>query len=50
MRLLSVDHVNVTRFDTKTGSIEGRLAGVSFIVKVGLQEERGATHHPSVRL
>ena len=27
VRLLSVDHVNVTGFDPKTGSIEGSLAG-----------------------
>jgi hypothetical protein len=40
VRLLSVDHVNVTGFDTKTGSIEGSLAGVSFIVNVALGAKR----------
>jgi len=38
LRLLWIDHVTVTRFDSKTGTIEANLAGVNFVVNVSLQE------------
>jgi hypothetical protein len=38
LRLLWVDHVTVTRFDSKTGTIEANLAGVNFVVNVDLEE------------
>jgi hypothetical protein len=34
VRLLYVDHVTVTAFDVETGTIEGALAGVKFVVSV----------------
>lgn len=40
LRLLSVDHVAVTRFDSKRGTIEANLAGVNFVVNVSLEETR----------
>ena len=36
VRLLSCDHVTITGFDVETGTIEGSLAGVGFIVNVSL--------------
>jgi hypothetical protein len=36
VRLLSVDHVTVTGFDPKTGTVAGTLAGVSFVVTVSV--------------
>jgi hypothetical protein len=36
---LWIDHVTVTRFDAKTGTIEANLAGVNFIVNVSLATE-----------
>ena len=36
VRLLAVDQVTVTGFDVTTGTIEGTLAGVSFVVNVSL--------------
>jgi hypothetical protein len=38
LRPLWIDHVTVTRFDAKTGTIEANLAGVNFIVNVSLDE------------
>lgn len=34
VRLLSVDGVTITRFDAETGTLEGNLAGVHFVVNV----------------
>ena len=34
VRLLWVDHVAVTAFDVETGTIEGVLGGVNFVVSV----------------
>ena len=41
LRPLWVDHVTVTGFDAKTGTIEASLAGVNFVVNVGLGELPG---------
>ena len=42
LRPLRVDHVTVTGFDVKTGTIEASLAGVNFVVNVSLGEKKGA--------
>lgn len=34
VRLLAVEGVTITRFDPKTGTLEGSLAGVTFVVNV----------------
>ena len=34
VRLLWVDHVAVTAFDVETGTIEGVLGGVNFVVNI----------------
>ena len=39
LRPLWIDHVTVTRFDAKMGTIEANLAGVNFIVNVSLKED-----------
>jgi hypothetical protein len=36
VKLLSVEGVTVTGFDAKTGTLMGSLAGVNFVVSVGL--------------
>jgi hypothetical protein len=36
---LAVDGVTVTRFDPKTGMLEGRLAGVTFVVNVSTEPQ-----------
>jgi hypothetical protein len=36
VRLLWVDHVTVTAFDVKTGTIMGNVAGVEFVVSVSV--------------
>jgi hypothetical protein len=40
VRLLSVDGVTITRFDPKTGTLEGHLAGVNFVVNRHHSSER----------
>ena len=35
----SYEHVTVAGFDAKTGTLEGSLAGVSFVVNVSLREQ-----------
>ena len=34
MRLAEIDHVTISGFDAKTGTINGKLAGVNFVVSV----------------
>jgi hypothetical protein len=34
VRLWSIDGVTITRFDPTTGTLEGKLAGVTFVVNV----------------
>ena len=41
LRPLWVDHVTVTGFDVKTGTIEANLAGVNFVVNVSLGAKQG---------
>ena len=41
LRPMWVDHVTVTGFDPKTSTIEGNLAGVTFIINVTLGEKPG---------
>jgi hypothetical protein len=36
LRLSSVDGVTITRFDARTGTLEGNLAGVTFVVNVSI--------------
>ena len=47
---LWIDHVTVTKFDAKTGTIEASLAGVNFVVKVSLGKRPGpAIAQPSTQ-
>jgi len=39
VRLLSVEGVNIAGFDAKTGTLVGSLAGVNFVVNVGLAQQ-----------
>jgi hypothetical protein len=34
LKLAAIDGVSITRLDAKTGTLEGRLSGVSFVVNV----------------
>jgi hypothetical protein len=34
LKVAAIDGVTITRFDAKTGTLEGDLAGVSFVVNV----------------
>jgi hypothetical protein len=45
LRNLSCEQVTLAGFDAKTGTIEGNLAGINFVVNIGLAEkaaQRGA--------
>jgi hypothetical protein len=42
LRPLWVDHVTITGFDAKAGTIEASLAGVNFVVNVSLEQPDGA--------
>jgi len=37
VRLLAVDGVAITRFDAETGTLEGNLAGVNFVVNISTE-------------
>ena len=41
VRLLAVEGVTIAGFDAKTGTFVGSLAGVNFVVKVGLAPQGG---------
>jgi hypothetical protein len=41
VRTLSVDQVTVAGYDAETGTLEGSLAGVNFVVNVSLGEAGG---------
>jgi len=43
VRRLSVDGVTVTRFDHETGTLEGNLAGVNFVVNISIKPPLPAT-------
>lgn len=40
VRTLSVDQVILAGFDAETSTVEGKLAGVSFVVNVSLGEQK----------
>lgn len=37
VRVMAIDGVTITRFDADTGTLEGNLAGVNFVVKINTE-------------